>query len=65
MRGLLTTRILFLFSLAVLTTGTLYATTVIPISDRDLHERADVVVHGVVVSSRVVEDRPAGRRRSA
>ena len=32
------------------------ATTLIPISDRELHARADVVVHGVVVSSRTVED---------
>jgi hypothetical protein len=35
--------------------GTLDATTVIPISDRELFRRADVVVHGVVMSSDVAE----------
>jgi hypothetical protein len=35
--------------------GTLAATTFIPISDRELYRRADVVVHGVVVSSDTVE----------
>ena len=43
----------------VLTAGRVSATTVIPIADRDLHDRADVIVHGVVVSSQVEED-PAG-----
>ena len=44
----------------VLTAGRVSATTVIPIADRDLHDRADVIVHGVVVSSQVEED-PSGR----
>lgn len=35
--------------------GTLAATTVIPIADRELYRRADVVVHGIVVSSETVE----------
>ncbi len=35
--------------------GTLAATTFVPISDRELYRRADVVVRGVVVSSDTVE----------
>ena len=35
--------------------GRLTATTVIPIPDRELYLRADVVVHGVVISSDTVE----------
>ncbi len=37
--------------------GTLAATTVVPISDRELFRRADVVVHGIVGSSETVEAR--------
>jgi hypothetical protein len=35
--------------------STLAATTVIPISDRELYRRADVVVHGIVVASDTAE----------
>jgi hypothetical protein len=34
----------------------LHATSIIPISDGELYFRADVVVHGVVISSRTAED---------
>jgi hypothetical protein len=37
--------------------GTLTATTVIPIPDGELYRRADVVVHGVVLSNDTVEGR--------
>ena len=33
-----------------------FATSIIPISDRELYERADVIVHGIVVSSDVTVD---------
>ncbi len=43
-----------------LSTAALSATTVVPITDRELAGRADVIVHGVVASSHVMED-PLGR----
>jgi hypothetical protein len=46
--------------LGLLITGSLLATSVIPISDTELYRRADVVVHGIVRSSGVGED-PWGR----
>jgi subtilase family serine protease len=50
--------VLFAFLLIVetLLAGTLSATTVAPVTDRELFARADVVIHGIVVSSRTVED---------
>jgi len=45
-----------LLTVETLIAGALSATTVAPISDRELSRRADVVVHGIVVSSRTVED---------
>jgi len=42
--------------LAALFPGGLFATTVIPISDGELYRRADVIVRGIVLSSRVGED---------
>jgi subtilase family serine protease len=53
-------RSLLLLSLGALVGGTLAATTLVPISDRALLARADVVVRGIVVSSAVSEDE-AGR----
>jgi hypothetical protein len=47
---------LLLIIVGTLAAGRLSATSLIPISDRELHARADVVVHGVVVSSRTIED---------
>ncbi|HEX2694682.1 MAG TPA: CARDB domain-containing protein, partial [Acidobacteriota bacterium] len=46
----------FLLTLETLLAGTLSATTVAPLSDRRLYARADLVVHGIVVSSRTGED---------
>jgi subtilase family serine protease len=39
-----------------LASAMLSATTVVPITDRELFARADVIVHGIVASSRTVED---------
>ena len=39
-----------------LASAVLSATTVVPITDRQLFARADVIVHGIVASSRTVED---------
>jgi len=47
---------LALVIIGTLAASRMSATTVIPISDRELAARADVVVHGIVVSSRTVED---------
>jgi subtilase family serine protease len=49
-----------LLIIGALTASVLSATTLIPVSDRALQARADVVVRGVVVSSHVSED-PARR----
>jgi subtilase family serine protease len=51
---------LLLLTFILLTAGLLSATTFIPISDRQLLARSDVVVRGIVVSSSVSED-SAGR----
>jgi hypothetical protein len=49
-------RIALLVAVSVLAlAGTLAATTYIPIADRELYRRADVVVHGIVLSSDTVE----------
>lgn len=48
--------LLLLNTVGTLAAGRLSATSLIPISDRELHARADVVVHGVVVSSLTIED---------
>jgi subtilase family serine protease len=45
-----------LLIVGTLSTAVLSATTVVPITDRELFTRADVVVHGIVASSRTVED---------
>ncbi len=45
-----------LFGAVVLLGRVALATSVIPLTDRELHARADVVVHGVVVSSDVTVD---------
>ena len=39
-----------------LSTAVLTATTVVPITDRELFARADVIVHGIVTSNRTMED---------
>ncbi len=49
-------RACLLLGLAFLCGLPLLATSVIPISDAELHQRADVIVHGVVVSSDVTVD---------
>ena len=49
-------RLCLLLAAGTFFSGLLSATTVVPISDRDLLSRADVVVHGVVVSTDVSED---------
>jgi subtilase family serine protease len=49
-------RLLPLLLSGMLSAGLLSATTVVPVPDRELHARADVIVHGIVVSSRVAED---------
>src|SRR6185369_564434 len=49
-------RLCFLLAFGTFFSGLIGATTVIPISDRDLLARADVVVRGIVVSSEVFED---------
>lgn len=54
------TRLVLLAVLVVLTAGRASATTIIPIVDRELYDRADVIVHGVVVANGVEED-AAGR----
>lgn len=46
--------------LGLLISGSLLATSVIPISDTELYRRADVVVHGIVRSGGVGEDRWGG-----
>src|SRR5258706_3607956 len=51
-----TGRLCFLLAVGSLFCGLTTATTVIPISDRELLARADVVVRGVVVSNEVSED---------
>ena len=56
--------VMFAAAFGVLVAGRVSATTVIPISDRELYDRADVIVHGVVVSSGVAEDPRGGRSRS-
>ncbi len=56
----LAARGLLLLTFILLTAGLLPATTFIPISDRELLARSDVVVRGIVVSSSVSED-SAGR----
>ena len=48
------------FMVGTLMAAALSATSVIPIGDKELSARADVVVHGIVVSNEVVEG-PAGR----
>ena len=53
-------RIGILAVLGVIIAGRVSATTVIPMTDWELHERADVIVHGAVVASAVEED-VAGR----
>src|SRR6476661_649462 len=53
-------RLCFLLFLAALVPGLARATTVIPVKDQELRARSDVVLHGVVVSTRVGED-AAGR----
>jgi hypothetical protein len=42
-------------SFALALAGTLSAATFVPISDRELYRRADVVVHGIVLSSDTIE----------
>ena len=49
-------KLCFLIAICSAFTGVLRATTVVPVSDRELRARADVVVHGIVVSSEVMED---------
>ena len=49
--------ILFVAASVLALTGTLAATTYVPISDAELFRRADVVVHGVVTSSETLEAR--------
>jgi Calx-beta domain/Matrixin len=60
MQSLRAMRVVVFVLLAMLTAGRVTATTVIPIADEELRDRADVIVHGVVVSS-VVEEDTAGR----
>jgi hypothetical protein len=49
-------RLVLLVAASVLAlAGTLAATTVVPISDREIFRRADVVVHGIVAASDTVE----------
>ena len=56
---------LLAFGMLALAAGPSAATSIVPISDPELYARADVIVRGIVVSSRVSED-PSGRpRRSA
>ena len=45
-----------LFGAALLWAGPLLATSVIPITDAELYQRADVIVHGIVLSSDVTVD---------
>jgi hypothetical protein len=45
-----------LLALASLCGRPLFATSVIPISDAELYQRADVIVHGIVVSSEMTVD---------
>src|SRR5215510_2106454 len=45
---------------SLLLCGTASATTIVPISDKELRSRADVVVRGIVVSTDMAED-TAGR----
>lgn len=45
-----------LIVIGFLISGSLLATSVIPISDTELYERADLVLHGIVVSDTVGED---------
>ena len=45
-----------LFGLAILVSRSAFSTSVIPISDRELRARADVVVHGIVLSSDATVD---------
>ncbi|MGH9318125.1 MAG: S-layer homology domain-containing protein [Thermoanaerobaculia bacterium] len=59
LRGSCIGRLVFL--VVLLTSGplggsSLFATSVIPISDGELYRRADVIVHGIVLSSETVED---------
>src|SRR5258706_15760700 len=49
-------RLCFLLAAGTLSCALLSATTVIPIPDRELRQRADVVVRGIVVSNEVAED---------
>jgi hypothetical protein len=49
-------RLCFLLVIGTLLTGVAGATTVVPVADRELQSRADVVLRGVVVSNRVAED---------
>jgi Matrixin len=45
-----------LFAVAFLCGRPLFATSVIPISDAELYQRADVIVHGIVASSEMTVD---------
>ena len=50
-------RIAFLTAILLFAAGTpLLATTVVPITDRELLNRSDAVIHGVVLTSEVVEN---------
>jgi hypothetical protein len=49
-------RTLLFAAVSVWMAGSLGATSVIPITDRELYERADVIVHGIVVSSDATAD---------
>src|SRR5262245_16968416 len=53
-------RMIIFAAFSLLIAGRVSATTVIPIADSELYARADVIVHGIVVSSEVRED-AAGR----
>src|SRR6266487_5706338 len=58
MRDPLHSRLRLAFGLTLLLglRGALPATSVIPISDAELYRRADVIVHGIVLSSDVTVD---------
>jgi hypothetical protein len=49
-------RLCFLLVAGTLLSSLLSATSIVPLSDRELHSRADVVLRGVVVSNRVAQD---------